>query len=148
LNSRCAAGVEQQQRELIMKKVLLAVLMSAALGGSAFAQWDHDGDRRDDDRRDNGGRFEHGGYRIEREVDHLNRMLQHVRWEAQNYHAGWRTRSEINSVSARVNEVNARFRSGRVNPGWLHGRIESLHNELHSIEMRLHSRPEHFYRWQ
>ena len=128
-----------------MKKLLFAVLVSAALGGSAFAQWNHDGDRRDDDR---GVEHNGGGYRIGREVEHLNRMLNHVRGEARQSNVGWRTRSEIERVSSRVAEVNNRFRSGHFNPGWLHNRIEQLHSDLHSIEVRLSGRSNNYYRWQ
>lgn len=128
-----------------MKKLILAAAVLVGMAGAASAQWNDETPR---PRYEQRGWFGGGSWRAAHELDHLNRMLSHVRWEVRQYGAGWRTRSELNSLTARVADVNARYRSGRVDPRWLRGRIEYLHNELHGIEIRLHARPQHFYRWQ
>jgi hypothetical protein len=130
------------QKELNMKKLILTLALAFTVSGAtAFAyearHEEHAG-HAGDHRRDAG---------IERHVDHLNRMLQHVRWQVRQYHADWRLRHDLDQISRETDRINHRFRSGDYNGGRLRGEVERLHDRLHRIEERLHVRSRDIYRW-
>ena len=122
-----------------MKKLILIIALGLGLGSvSAFAH------EYDDQRSD---------YRPVRhneaasQINHINRMLAHVRSQMGRYGADWRTRREVRHISGEVNHVNWEYQTGRF--GWYHlrGEIEHIHNELHNVELRLRFRPNDYYRW-
>jgi hypothetical protein len=79
-------------------------------------------------------------------IDHLNRMLAHVRWELSRYRGDWRLRREVDRISGDVNRVNARYRRGY--DTWrLRREVDSLREQLHQIEVRLRVRGGDYYRW-
>ncbi len=82
------------------------------------------------------------------QVNHLNRMLNHVRGEFSRYGAGWRVRRELGHISAEVNHVNSEYRQGDYGSGHIRSEIEHIHAELHDVEVRLHVRAGDYYRWQ
>jgi Ni/Co efflux regulator RcnB len=134
-----------------MKKLLLSFVLGSAFAGSAIAQ-DYARSEQDFRHSDNDGRraefSEHHGWDIHHDLDHLNRMLARVRAEIAQYGAGRGVRYEVSNISGRVGELNSRFRSGHFEPRRLRERIESLHSELHEVEVRMHVRPEQFYIWR
>jgi hypothetical protein len=139
-----------------MKKLILLIALGMALtSGNSFAYDREYNDNQQSDReresyghsdRDNDGRDSSHGGRLESQVDHLNRMLGHVRWELTRYRGDWRLRHEVERLSGDVSRVNWRFRHGYDH--WkLRGEVESLHGELHRIEQQLHVRRGDWYRW-
>jgi len=125
-----------------MKKFILLTALSLTIsGGSAFA---YDYSRHDnyrvayvDPRRSS----------LERHVDHLNRMLTHVRWQVRHYRADWRVRRDVQAISREIDRVNYRYRHGNYNGGNLRREVDRLHDRLHAIEQRLHVLSRDFYRW-
>ena len=127
-------------------KTKLGLIIALGLGftsASAFAyerQYNHD---------ENRGTFRvaHGGDRLDWQINRMNRMLAHVRWELTRYRGDWRLRREVSRISSEVNRVNWRHRHG-----WdsyrLRREVERLRAELHNIELRLHVRSGDWYRWQ
>ena len=123
-----------------MKKLLLIIVLGLGLGSvSAFAY-----DYRDDNRYSQAyHRVDRAGY----EVNHINRMLSHVRLQLSRYGGGWYLRREVAHISGEVNHINWEYRSGNFRWYHLQREIEHVHAELHSVEVRLHVRSGDFYRW-
>jgi hypothetical protein len=85
---------------------------------------------------------------LEGPINHLNRMVGHVRWEMGRYHAsqaGWRQFAEIRRD---VDRVNATYRSPKYDHGKLRREIEVLRGRLHQLEINLHARKYDYYRWK
>ena len=85
--------------------------------------------------------------RLDWQVNRLNRMLTHVRWELSRYRGDWRLRREVDRISSAVNRVNYRHRHG-YDTSRLRREVESLRYRLHRIEEQLHVRSNDWYRWQ
>jgi pimeloyl-ACP methyl ester carboxylesterase len=128
--------------EFAMKKLILVIVLGMSLGSvSAFAY-----DSRYDNRDDRADHVSPGRDGLERRIDRLNRMLQHVRWELSRYRGDWRLRREVERISVEVNRVNWRYRHG--SDSWrLRREVDNLRAELHQIEVRLHVRGGDYYRW-
>lgn len=125
-----------------MKKLILTVVLGLGLGSvSAFAHEDEYGD----DQRSQYMPVRHN--QTAYEINHINRMFAHVRWQASRYGADWWTRRQIRHVSRELNHVNWEYQTGRFSWYHLRGEIEHIHNELHNIELRLRVRPHDYYRW-
>ena len=121
--------------------MVLAIAMTGAFtGATALAQ-----DYHRDYRMAYNSRDRHDG--LERHVNHLNRMLDHVRAQAQRHHADWRVRRDIQQISREVDRVTHRFRSGDYNGPRLRGEVDRLHDRLHAVEQRLQVRSRDYYRW-
>jgi hypothetical protein len=86
---------------------------------------------------------------LARHVDHLQRMVDHVRWQLRQYRtrADWGTRREVEDISHDVNRVRAKFRTGDYNRARLRSQVERLHDRLHAVEERLQVRSRDYYRW-
>src|SRR5205085_9870332 len=113
-----------------MKTLILTFALAAAMSGAtAFAQdYRHHDDRASysHDRRDS----------LERPINHLNRMLEHVRWQVRHDRADWRIRREIQNISREADRVNYRYRHGQYN-GWrLRRDVDQLHDRLHAVEQQ------------
>jgi len=101
--------------EFAMKKLILVIVLGLSLGSvSAFAY-----DSRYDNRDSRAEYVSPGRDGLQRRIDRLNRMLQHVHWELSHYRGDWRLRREV----------------------------DSLRYRLHQIEVQLHVRGGDFYRW-
>ena len=79
-------------------------------------------------------------------VERLNRMLTHVRWELSRSRGDWRLRREVERISADVSRLNSRYRRGYDNSR-VRREVDSLREQLHQIEVRLHVRGGDYYRW-
>jgi len=123
------------------RSILTLALVAAVTSGSAFAY-----ETRHDEHRA-AYSTDHRDGRIDRHVHHLNRMLQHVRWQVRQYHADWRVRRDVDQISRETDRINRRFRSGDYNHGRLRAEVDRLHDRLHAIEQRLHVRTRDIYRW-
>jgi len=87
--------------------------------------------------------------RLRRQVDHLNRMLDHVRAEMRDYGANRRIWAHYEHIRAEGWRLNNDFRRGvqYYDRRRLRAQIEHMHDELHSIEEQLHVRADRYYRW-
>jgi hypothetical protein len=126
--------------EFNMKKLTLIIALALGFGSaSAFAH--------DYEREDHSGYTEARGDRLGWHINHLNRMLAHVRWEVSQYHGDWRLRREVDRISGEVDRINWRYRHNYEGFRLRH-EVERLHDQLHRIEMQLHVRNNDWYRWQ
>lgn len=103
--------------------------------------------RRDDDRV-----FDRrsGGDGLGREVDHLNRMLQHVEREMRRYRADRHIRGEFQHLRAEAYQLDNQFRRGAqfYDARRLRAQIAHMHDELHHIEEELHVPVNEFFAWR
>jgi hypothetical protein len=86
--------------------------------------------------------------RQDSEINHLNRMRGHVRWELGNYRAGRETRGEFARVSREIDRVNSEFKNRDYDRRHLRREVERLHADLHQIEQQLHVRSRDYYLWR
>ena len=125
-----------------MKKLGLIIALGLGLASASAFAYDREnyesGNRRGYD-------LSHGD-RLDWQIDRMNRMLAHVRWELGRYRGDWRLRREVDRVASEVNRINWRHRHG-----WdsfrLRREVDRLRGELHNIEVRLHVRSGDCYRW-
>jgi hypothetical protein len=89
-----------------------------------------------------------GWGRFDAEINHLNRMRGHVRWELGHYRANGSIRREFARISREIDHVNWEFRQRNYDRRHLRREIERIHAALHDIEARLHVRTYDYYRWQ
>jgi hypothetical protein len=84
------------------------------------------------------------------EINHLNRMRGHVRWELNYYRA--RANSQIRRAFARVSgeidDINANFRKHDYDHRRLEHKIGRARIDLHQIEEQLHVRSRDYYVWR
>ncbi|HEV2096406.1 MAG TPA: hypothetical protein VGQ82_07880, partial [Chthoniobacterales bacterium] len=85
--------------------------------------------------------------RLRYEMDHLDRMLGHVRGELRAYRAGRQLWSQYGQARAEFAHLNSEFRRGTGSWRHIHGEIERLHARLHDLETRLRVRASDRYRW-
>jgi len=87
--------------------------------------------------------------RLRRQVDHLNRMLDHVRAEMRDYGANRRIWAHYEHIRAEAWQLNNDFRRGvqYYDRRRLRAQIEHMHDELHGLEEQLHVRADRYYRW-
>jgi hypothetical protein len=131
------------KKELQMKKFILSVALATTVtGATAFA---HENSQYRDEVRP--AAYVEGRESLERHINHLNRMLEHVRSQTRRYHASWRLRREIEDISREVSRVNWRFRHNSFHRSGLRREVDRLHERLHSIEEQLHVRSRDYYRW-
>lgn len=88
------------------------------------------------------------GRSLKEEVNHLNRMRGHVRWQLRNYKGNREIRSDFYRISKEIDEINRRFQSGSFNRGRLRADVNRAHTELHRIEMALKVKVRDFYPWR
>jgi outer membrane biogenesis lipoprotein LolB len=88
------------------------------------------------------------GSGLESEINHLNRMLGHVRWELARYRANWQVRRDFESIRHQVDRVNWKYRHGDYNRRELRREVERLHADLHNLEVQLRARNWDYYRWR
>jgi hypothetical protein len=86
--------------------------------------------------------------RLDAEINHLNRMRGHVRWQLGHYRANGSIRREFARISREIDHVNWEFRQRNHDRRHLHREVERLHAALHDIETRLRVRTWDYYRWR
>lgn len=85
---------------------------------------------------------------LDREVNHLNRMLARVRWQLGTYRADRHVRREFWHISREVDDLNRKFAQRFYDRRHLRGEVEHIHGELHHIEDELHVRRNDIYEWR
>lgn len=134
-----------------MKKALLISLVLVGLSGPTalvFAHEDEENRDRESQYRDRESQYvpiRHDN--LNYEINHLNRMLSHVRWEARRYGAGGHLRRELWQAAAEVDHLNRESRHPFVNRNHMRREVARVHGLLHHIEQELHVRAGDFYRW-
>jgi hypothetical protein len=91
--------------------------------------------------------FQWGGG-IEPHINHLNRMVGHVRWQLSRYHGDVSVRREFADIRRDVDRVNWAFKSGKYERQQLRGEIYRLRDRLHQLEDRMHVRKTDYYNWR
>lgn len=83
------------------------------------------------------------------EVDHLNRMLAHVRNSMRRYGADRHAWQEYGHLQDEVRQINRQFRRGEqyYNRRRLRAQIEHMHDELHHLEEELKVPARFYYQW-
>lgn len=131
-----------QMKEFDIKKLTLLVAVIVGLAGTnAFAY-----ERSSNQYENHGSNTLVRGSRLDWQVNKLNRMLAHVRYQLKRYHPDWRLRRDMDRVATDVNRVNYRYRHGSDSLR-LRREIDRLRGELHRIEDRLHVRRGDWFRW-
>lgn len=87
-----------------------------------------------------------GHYGLDSDVNQLNRMLGHVRWQLRNYKKGPLFRDRFEHIAREVDKLNAEFRKGGYKPRKLRDETYRLRRELHQIEIDLHVKKADLYR--
>lgn len=128
-----------------MKKTTLALLIATGLSAASMPALARD-------THDNNNRPAYGwapwGVKLETEINHLNRMVGHVRWQMGRYHPNSQLRREFTDVRRDVDRVNWKFKRGGYDKRDLRREVEQLHNRLHSLEVRLKVRSNDYYHWR
>ncbi len=111
----------------------------------------HSNDRTREYREERRGYRERDGLgRLQREVDHLNGMLAHVRNSMRRYGANRQLWREYGHLQDEVRILNRQFQRGEqyYNRRRLRAQIEHMHDELHDIEQQLRMPSSNYYRWR
>jgi len=126
-----------------MKKLTLVLLMVLGLsvGGTCLFAYDYESENRSDYQL---VRWD----RLGSEINHLNRMLGHVRWELGRYGANRQIRYEYFRIKREADQVNWKFQHGDYDRRQLRREVARLHNDLHSLELQLRVRTWDYYRWR
>ena len=87
---------------------------------------------------------------LDSEINHLNRMRGHVRWQLNYYRARAKPqiRREFARVSGDIDDINANFRNRDYDHRRLGRKIERARIDLHQIEEQLHVRSRDYYVWR
>ncbi len=85
-------------------------------------------------------------HRLDSDMNQLNRMLGHVRWQLRNYKKGPQFRERFQRVAREVDKLNTQFRSTDYKPRELRAEIYRLRGDLHQIELDLHVKKADLYR--
>jgi hypothetical protein len=122
----------------------MAALVSAAVcaGGMAAAQAHEDNNRE----RGSYGFMQWGN--LDAHINHLNRMVGHVRWQLTRYHPGGDIRREFADIRRDVDRANWKFRQGHYDRRQLRREVDNLHERLHRLEVRMHVRANDYYNWR
>jgi hypothetical protein len=88
------------------------------------------------------------GQGIEQHLDHLNRMVGHVRWQMGSYHADGAIRRDFEQIRREVNGVNERYRAGGKDRREVGRQIQDLHARLHQLEVRMRVPEKDCYNWR
>jgi hypothetical protein len=91
--------------------------------------------------------FQWGGG-IEPHINHLNRMVGHVRWQLSRYHGDSSVRRDFANIRRDVDRVNWVYKNGKYDRRQLRADIDGLHARLHELEVRMHVRTSDYYSWR
>lgn len=86
---------------------------------------------------------------LQREVEHLNGMVAHVRNSMRRYRADRHVWQEYAHLQAEVRQINQQFRRGDqyYDRRRLRAQIAHMHAELHHIEQELRVPARAYYQW-
>jgi hypothetical protein len=135
-----------------MKKIALVILIGSGLSAASvstqardYPDTNHQNNQRSDPPAYGWTPF---GPKLGSEINHLNRMVGHVRWQLGRYRANSKVRFVFNEIRKDVDRVNFQYKSGRYDRRQLHHEVERMHARLHALEQRLRVRSVDYYRWR
>lgn len=126
-----------------MKKITLFTIIACSLGltaGSASALMSQD--------YRIAMTWPWSSHNLQEEVNNLNRMRGHLRWQFRNYKASNETRQRLYKVSHDIDGINTKFRTQTFDKKQLRADISSAHSEMTSIERALKVKPRDYYVWK
>ncbi len=85
---------------------------------------------------------------LQGQINHLNRMVGHVRWQFTRYHSDRGLQRDYWQIRHEVDRLNAEFKRGNYNRGHMRAEIDRLHGRLHDLELRLKVKKVDYYRWR
>lgn len=85
---------------------------------------------------------------LQGQINHLNRMVGHVRWQFTRYHSDRAMQGEYWQIRHEVDRLNATFKKGGYDHGRMRADIERLHGRLHDLEVRLRVKKIDYYHWR
>ena len=86
--------------------------------------------------------------RLHEDLNQLNRMRGHVRWQLHNYHAPADIRRDFWRISKEIDQINARYRQSQFDRKQLRYDIDRARSDLHQIEVALRVRPHDLFVWR
>ena len=128
-----------------MKNLVLTTIIGCSLGFATASASARDSQQGSDYRL---GMTFPWSHTLKEEINHLNRMRGHVRWQLRNYRGNRQIRHDFYRISKEIDQINSRFQSGSFKKGQLRHDVEKAHIELHRIENALHVKPRDFYPWR
>jgi hypothetical protein len=85
---------------------------------------------------------------LQGQVNHLNRMVGHVRWQFTRYHSDKAMQHEYWQIRHEIDQLNVRFKKGGYDHSTMRRDIERLHGRLHDLEVRLRVKKNDYYHWR
>jgi len=85
---------------------------------------------------------------LQGQINRLNRMIGHVRWQFTRYRSDKAMQHEYWQIRHEVDQLNARFKKAGYDRGRMRADIERLHGRLHDLEVRLKVKKNDYYRWR
>jgi hypothetical protein len=86
--------------------------------------------------------------RLRDDLNQLNRMRGHVRWQLHNYRAHADIRRDFWRISKEIDQINAQHRQTRFDRRQLRHDIDRARADLHQIELALRVRPHDLFGWR
>jgi hypothetical protein len=130
-----------------MKKFSLMLLIAFGVGGLSASALGYDYENQERSEYSQvAWPWEGGG--LQWQINHLNRMVGHVRWELSRYHGDSRVRREFAQIRREVDHVNWQYRNGHHDQRQLRAEIDRIRFRLHDLEGRMHVRRNDFYNWR
>ena len=133
------------------KNILIIALTGLAiLSGNQIASA-YDQDERNSDTSYRERDWDHDGRaRLDSEINHVNRMVNHVERQMRRYNANRHIWREYQDVRSDVRRLNNQYHNGEQHTDRrrLRAQIEHIRNDLHSIERELHIRTSEWYQWR
>jgi hypothetical protein len=86
--------------------------------------------------------------RLHDDLNQLNRMRGHVRWQLHNYRSGVDVRRDFWRTSKQIDQINAEYRQARFDRKQLRSDIDGARSDLHQIEVTLRVRPHDLFVWR
>lgn len=81
------------------------------------------------------------------QINQLNRMVGHVRWQFTRYHSDKAMQHDYWQIRHEIDQLNAQFKRGGYDRGRMRADIERLHGRLHDLEVRLRVKTADVYHW-
>ena len=88
------------------------------------------------------------GGNLQNEVNQLNRMLGHVRWQFTRYHSNRAVQQDYWRIKHEAEGLNARYKAGNYDKKRMRDEIHGLRVRLQEIEIRLKVKKADLYIWK
>ena len=85
---------------------------------------------------------------LQNQVNQLNRMLGHVRWQFTRYHSNRALQQDYFRIKHEAERLNARYKTGKYDQKQMRSDIQGLRARLQEIEVRLKVKKADLYVWK